>query len=176
VACPACEQLLSIPPELVGQEVECPYCKTKFGTAAEVSEPVQARSAATGESGQKYCHECGTSIRLKAVVCPKCGCSQPRRDDYDEPGVDGGRSEANSNRIAAGILGILLGPLGIHKFILGYTTAGVIMLVVSIVGACAYGLGPFVMWIIGLVEGIIYLTKSDQEFHRVYVVNQRPWF
>ncbi len=62
-------------------------------------------------------------------------------------------------KIAAGICGILLGALGIHKFILGYTTAGVIMLVVTIVGSIII-LGPIVMGIIGLIEGILI---SDQE-------------
>ncbi len=84
-------------------------------------------------------------------------------------------------KIVAGILGILLGGLGIHKFILGYTTEGVIMLVTSVVGIV---LSCFVipifatmaMGIIGLIEGIIYLTKSDEEFVRTYVTNKKGWF
>ena len=66
-----------------------------------------------------------------------------------------------SQKIAAGILGILLGSLGIHKFILGYTGAGIIMLLVTLL-TC--GFGGIVMHIIGLIEGIIYLCKSDDEF------------
>ena len=71
------------------------------------------------------------------------------------------------------ILGILLGGLGIHKFYLGYTTAGIIMLVVSIV-SCGF-VAPIIS-IIGLIEGILYLTKSDEEFYRTYIAGQRPWF
>src|SRR5438093_758541 len=56
-----------------------------------------------------------------------------------------------SNKIAAGICGILLGSLGIHKFILGYTGAGLIMLLVTVL-TC--GLGGIVMHLIGLIEGI----------------------
>ena len=74
-----------------------------------------------------------------------------------------------SKKIAAGICGILLGALGVHKFILGYTKAGIIMLLVSILGSIAFGLGPAVMSIIGIIEGIIYLTKTDDEFVRLYV-------
>jgi TM2 domain-containing membrane protein YozV len=86
-----------------------------------------------------------------------------------------------SNRIAAGVCGILLGWLGVHKFILGYTGAGLIMLLVSILApiiTCfTYGcLGLFVMGIIGIIEGIIYLSKSDDDFVRTYLDNRREWF
>jgi len=79
------------------------------------------------------------------------------------------------DRTTAGILGILLGAFGAHKFYLGYTTPAVIMLVVSLVGSCLV-VGPFVMGIIGLIEGIIYLTKSDAEFQNTYVTNKKFWF
>jgi TM2 domain-containing membrane protein YozV len=76
-------------------------------------------------------------------------------------------------KIAAGICGILLGSLGIHKFILGYTGEGVTMLLITVL-TC--GIGGAVTGIIGLVEGIIYLTKSDQDFVQTYVVNKKGWF
>ena len=76
-------------------------------------------------------------------------------------------------RIAAGTCALLLGSLGIHKFVLGYTTPGIIMLVVTL-ATC--GLGSFVTGIIGIIEGIIYLTKSDEEFEEMYVKNKREWF
>ncbi|HXI71356.1 MAG TPA: TM2 domain-containing protein [Verrucomicrobiae bacterium] len=80
-------------------------------------------------------------------------------------------------KIAAGICGILLGCLGIHKFILGYTTEGIIMLLVSIVvGIFTCGIGASLMGIIGLIEGIIYLTKSDEDFVNTYITNKRGWF
>ena len=78
-----------------------------------------------------------------------------------------------SNKIPAGICGILLGGFGVHKFILGYTGAGLIMLLVTLL-TC--GLAWWVMHIIGLVEGIIYLCKPDEEFVRVYVDGRREWF
>lgn len=92
-------------------------------------------------------------------------------------------SEKASKKIVAGICGIVFGSLGIHKFILGYTNAGIIMLVITVAGflggflTCgltwsAYG----VMHIIGLIEGIIYLTKSDEEFVRTYVDGRKEWF
>jgi TM2 domain-containing membrane protein YozV len=78
-----------------------------------------------------------------------------------------------SNKIPAGICGILLGSLGIHKFILGYTGAGLVMLLVTIL-TC--GIAGAVTHIIGLIEGIIYLCKSDEEFVRTYVDGRKEWF
>ncbi len=77
--------------------------------------------------------------------------------------------QQESKRILAGIFGILLGELGIHKFILGYTQEGLIQIGITIV-TCGIG------GIIGLIEGIIYLTKSDEEFMHEYQANKKPWF
>ena len=80
-------------------------------------------------------------------------------------------------KIVAGILAILLGCLGLHKFYLGYTVPGIIMLVVSIAaGSFTCGLGASVMGLIGLIEGIIYLTKTDEEFVATYVTGRKEWF
>lgn len=79
-------------------------------------------------------------------------------------------------KIAAGICGILLGWLGIHKFVLGYTKEGVIMLLLGTVGILLLGLGPMISGIIGLIEGIMYLTKSDEEFVATYVNGKKGWF
>lgn len=87
-------------------------------------------------------------------------------------GVDGA-----DKKIVAGILGILLGALGIHKFYLGYTQEGIIMLLVCLIGGTVTcGVGAAVVGVIGLVEGILYLTKSDEEFVSMYVTNKKPWF
>jgi len=81
--------------------------------------------------------------------------------------------EAHSKKMLAGLLGIFLGGFGAHKFALGYTTPGVIMLLVSVLTCTA--LYP-IMAIIGLVEGIMYLTKPDEEFYNTYVRNKKEWF
>ncbi len=78
-----------------------------------------------------------------------------------------------NKKLIAGILAIFLGALGIHKFVLGYQKEGIIMLLVSIL-TC--GIGAIVMSLIGLIEGIIYLTKTDNEFYEMYQENQKPWF
>jgi len=76
-------------------------------------------------------------------------------------------------KIAAGVLAILLGVCGIHKFYLGYTTAGIIMLLVSVL-TC--GFGGSVIGLIGIIEDIIYLTKTDEEFVATYVTGKKEWF
>jgi TM2 domain-containing membrane protein YozV len=76
-------------------------------------------------------------------------------------------------KLAAGICGILLGALGIHKFILGYNKEGVIMLLVSILSC---GFLAWAMSICGIIEGIMYLTKSDEDFVRIYVTGKKGWF
>ena len=85
-------------------------------------------------------------------------------------------SNASSKKILAGIMGILFGAFGVHKFVLGYTAEGVIMLVVSVVGFILCGVPTAVMAIIGLIEGIMYLTKSDDEFNATYVAGKKKWF
>jgi TM2 domain-containing membrane protein YozV len=99
-----------------------------------------------------------------------------RRDDDDDDEDDrparrkkGGRvpSDTGNTKMVAGLLGILLGGLGVHKFYLGFTGAGVIMLLLGCTG---------ISGLIGLIEGIIYLTKSDEDFYREYVVDQKQWF
>ncbi|AZJ33247.1 TM2 domain-containing protein [Tenacibaculum mesophilum] len=74
-----------------------------------------------------------------------------------------------SKRVLAGILAILIGSIGIHKFVLGYTKEGIIQIIATIITCGFAGIIPF-------IEGIIYLTKSDEEFVETYQVNQKGWF
>ena len=111
------------------------------------------------------CKNCGSEVSDQAVTCQKCGATLT--------GPASSAATGSNNKVAAGICGILLGALGIHKFILGYTKEGVIMLAVTLL-TC--GIGGTVIGVIGLIEGIIYLTKSDQEFVRIYVTGRKGWF
>jgi TM2 domain-containing membrane protein YozV len=104
-------------------------------------------------NGRAFCQACGQPTAVEAVVCTACGVALAVPPSVALKGAD--------KRIPAGICGILLGSLGVHKFILGYTTPGLIMLGVSLI-TC--GWGAIVTGLIGLIEGIIYLTRSDEEF------------
>ena len=70
-----------------------------------------------------------------------------------------------------------LGALGIHKFYLGYNTSGFIMLGTSILGGIlTLSVASWAIWVIAIVEGIFYLSKSQTEFEQMYVINKREWF
>ena len=88
---------------------------------------------------------------------------------YEQPMGQPMPPDVNSKKILCGVMGILLGGLGIHRFILGDTSGGIIRIVITVL-TC--GLGA----IIGLIEGIIYLTKSDAEFYQIYMVEKKAWF
>jgi len=82
-------------------------------------------------------------------------------------------AQPENKRILAGVLGIVFGAFGVHKFVLGYQNEGLTMLLVSVL-TCGIGAG-FVA-LVGLIEGIVYLTKSDQEFYQMYQENKKGWF
>jgi len=92
-----------------------------------------------------------------------------------------GGGAGENKKVLVGVLAILLGSLGVHKFLLGYQKEGFILLGVTILGyaTTCFVIGAFFFWIpgvIGLIEGIIYLTKSDEEFYNTYQVGKKPWF
>ncbi|QUV79848.1 TM2 domain-containing protein [Chloracidobacterium thermophilum] len=104
--------------------------------------------------------------------------------------MPGGQLPGAEKRMQAALLAIFLGGFGAHKFLLGYQQEGLIMaagtvggFILSIViGLVTCGIGfvlliiPFAVSVIGLIEGVMYLTKSDEEFVRTYVQGRRPWF
>jgi TM2 domain-containing membrane protein YozV len=79
------------------------------------------------------------------------------------------QSNVTSQRVLCGVMGLLLGGIGIHRFILGDVLGGILRIVISVV-TCGAGS------LIGFIEGIIYLTKSDEEFIRIYQVGKKGWF
>ena len=122
---------------------------------------------------------------------------QPSQSPYQQPSypppmppMPGGQLPGAEKRMPAALLAIFLGGFGAHKFLLGYQQEGLIMaagtvggFILSIViGLVTCGIGfvlliiPFAVSVIGLIEGVMYLTKSDEEFVRTYVQGRRPWF
>ena len=75
----------------------------------------------------------------------------------------------DNKKILAGVLGILFGSFGVHKFVLGYNKEGFIQILISFLTCGTAG-------IIGFIEGIIYLTKSDEDFYNTYQIEKRSWF
>ena len=104
----------------------------------------------------KFCHACGRSIDARAEICPLCGV---RQQMAYAPAPMGQNTPSGRNRTAAALLALLLGGFGVHKFYLGKVGQGAIYLLFC---------WTFLPTIIGFVEGILYLTKSDQEFAAEY--------
>lgn len=124
----------------------------------------------------RYCTKCGAvnddlaqfCTNCQATLTPVVGGYQPMQS-VNPGAITDWKALGADKKITAGICAILLGWLGVHKFILGYSTEGVIQLVLGIL-TC--GLTN----ILGIVEGIIYLTKSDEEFVRTYIQGRKGWF
>lgn len=97
---------------------------------------------------EQYCTSCGEVIKQQAEICPHCGVRQQSS------------SSSRKDRTTAGILALLLGGIGAHKFYLNETGLGILYLCFS---------WTLIPAIIGFIEGIIYLTKTDEEFEAQYV-------
>lgn len=124
-------------------------------------------------SGQTYQQSQGPWQANQAYSPPYT--QQPYGQPYQQPYAQAAPS--TKDHVAAGLLAIFLGSLGIHKFYLGYNTPGFIMLAVTIVGSIfSLGIAGLAMVVISIVEGVLYLSKSQTEFEQVYVFNKKEWF
>ena len=131
----------------------------------------------------RYCTKCGAVNEDTAQYCVNCQAQLTPVSGGYQPmqSVNQGASGAMTDwkalgadkKILAGILGIVVGAFGVHKFVLGYTTEGLIMLLITVLTCGIFGM---VSSVIGIVEGIIYLTKSDEEFVRTYLQSKKGWF
>ena len=124
------------------------YCKNCGANVPNEAVVCTACGVPKGQ-GNRFCPNCGKETVPGAVVCVNCGVSL----NQVQPAGGAGQK----SKIAAGILGILLGSLGIHNFYLGYTGKAIAQLLISV---CTCGAGAVVSGIWGLVEGIMILTGS----------------
>jgi TM2 domain-containing membrane protein YozV len=114
-----------------------------------------------------YCRNCGRELAEQAVFCPSCGaapssgnkfcqnCGQPT-DPVAEVCVKCGVrliTGGEKSKLAAGLLGIFVGGLGVHRFYLGYTGIGIAQIFVTLLT-----LGVGALW--GFIEGILILTGA----------------
>ena len=129
---------------------------------------------------------------------PYATYAQPQGQTYDQPGASATqaypqqptsytqvqvftqppyptRPVSRKSRVAAGLLAIFCGILGFHKFYLGYISAGIIMFLLTFFLWWTIVV-PLAMFLVSIIEGVMYLTKSDEEFQRIYVQSQKDWF
>jgi TM2 domain-containing membrane protein YozV len=144
-----------------------------------------------------FCTKCGAQNVDGAQVCFQCQATlplmsgyqttyqpepdyqsgyqpiQPPAPLYSDPPAQDWQKLGADKKIVAGICAILVGGLGVHKFILGYQTEGLIMLLITVL--TCFAASP-IMHVIGIIEGIMYLTKSDEDFVRTYIQGRKGWF
>lgn len=98
-----------------------------------------------------FCKNCGKEIDDKAYVCPNCGVKVGGFDI--SKGIATGKS--GKSKVAAGLLGILLGGIGANNFYLGNIGLGIVDIIFCITG---------IPGLINLIRGIMYLCESDEKF------------
>jgi TM2 domain-containing membrane protein YozV len=130
----------------------------------------------SGEDGKRYAIDI---TEWKSTALPKAG----NKVDFSTNGekaeavyAEMRGSDGVSKKLTAALFAFFLGAFGAHKFYLGYTKQGVIMLLVFIFGFILLGLPSMIIGIIAFIEFILYLVKSDEEFEETYVVGQKLWF
>ncbi len=127
------------------------FCKN-CGNEMDPNASFCVRCGAMKGVGQKYCANCGAELPVNATACVRCGClAAGPAPNQAQSGA------AQKSKLAAGLLGIFLGALGIHNFYLGYTGKAVAQLLISV---CTCGIGAAVTGVWGLIEGILILTGS----------------
>jgi TM2 domain-containing membrane protein YozV len=104
-------------------------------------------ATAPPREARAFCRACGNTIDPRAEFCTKCGAR-----NWVETG-------SGRNRTTAALFALLLGGLGVHKFYLGQPGLGVLYLLLC---------WTFVPAIVAFVEGIVYLTMSDEAFRAKY--------
>jgi TM2 domain-containing membrane protein YozV len=100
----------------------------------------------TPDADEMYCSSCGIIIKKRAEICVHCGVRVAAPPSSAAP-----TAFSDKSRVAAGVLGLLLGGLGIHSFYLGNIGKGVIQIIVTLI---TVGFGS--LW--GLIEGIIIIA------------------
>ena len=181
--CPKCGARLSVEAGDVGLDVECPTCRAVYPAEAAVG--VQRRDNGSGQKKRLVVADPEAeeederpSRRREAARTDDEEERPSRRSRRDEDDDDEDRprkrkrkrrSDVESKRITAVLMAWLLGSLGGHKFYLGYTTAGIIQLVLTF---CTCGLAG----LIPVIELFIYLLKSDEDFIETYQIGQKEWF
>ena len=101
-------------------------------------------------STHQFCSGCSEKIHSEALSCPKCGKPTMVTSPLDK------------SQVTAGLLAIFFGGLGVHKFYLGKTGMGCLYLVFFL-----FFFWTFIPAIIGLIEGIIYLTATPKKWAEI---------
>ena len=126
--------------------------KCMFRTAV-----IQAKAGVTQEIQLSFDRMTGDLIAMSANGAPVTHqANRPVNAGFNTSNVANYNSSSVKNKNVAGLLGIFLGGLGIHKFYMGRHGQGILYLLLC---------WTYVPAIVGLIEGIIYFTDSDEKFN-----------
>ena len=123
--------------------IKCSECKKEMSDKA-----LKCPNCGCPNVPKIKCPECGEEVEKNVSTCPKCGYTLKTNSNSNA---------INKSKIAAGLLGILLGCFGAHNFYLGYTGKAVAQLLITVL-SCFVLSGVSTIW--GLIEGIMILTGS----------------
>ncbi len=165
--CTSCGRQLKVALGTAGKKAVCPACGATVVIPGPqpppLHDPLVARvepAGAPAAGNTKFCFHCGAAISILAEICPRCGVRQPGTSG---PGISG------PNRVVASLLAIFLGSLGAHKFYLGATSVGIIYLLIGVLlGVCTFGISTLILGLVALIEGLVYLSYTDEQFAAKY--------
>lgn len=154
---------------------EIRYCKT---CGAEMYQTVTAcpQCGFNPKQGTVHCRMCGAPTAAGQIMCTQCGHDLTIAQ-RTAASASAAPATGTKNRTTAGILALILGGFGAHKFYMGYSGEGMLLLVIDMIIVIATGgAGAIVTAVVPFVEGIAYLRMSDEEFQRVYIQGHKAWF
>ena len=110
-----------------------------------------------------FCSYCGKELAPHAVVCIGCGASAAgvagavpgAGSGADAPPIVGPNTKS---RLGAGLLGIFLGSLGVHRFYLGFSGIGLAQLLMTVLSPLTCGLTWLIAAAWGFIEGMLILV------------------
>ncbi|MBO7680460.1 MAG: TM2 domain-containing protein, partial [Thermoguttaceae bacterium] len=154
------------------------YC-TNCGNPVEEQAYACMKCGASPVGHNKFCRRCGTALNPEQIVCVKCGTGVAAAQNrpgghaargaagpgYGAPGYDGPRGGEPKSKLTAGLLALLLGGVGVHKFYMGSWGWGIVFVAAVLLTG---GFGGIATGICALVEGILYLTMSQEQFEEKY--------
>lgn len=119
-----------------------------------------------------YCKACGTEIKAVGAICLKCGL--PSKEERKQTVINNNVTQSSQHvnqggytlgmrgsksKTAACLWALLLGGIGAHKFYLGQPFQGIMYFLFC---------WTFIPAIVGFLEGICYLSFTDERFWRKY--------
>jgi len=199
-SCQFCSGHIAFDSAMAGQVVACPHCglETKlFVPNVPIAAPTvppkpQAQAVKgtildytiqtnagiiSGDDGRRYSFQ-GAEWReagkypikgMRVDFSPQAGFASAIYLIQDvSSSISGTAEKRDCNHVMAGLFGILLGTFGIHKFYMGQTQMGCLYIVAGVV-TCGFGFA--ITWVVGIVEGIIYLSMTQAQFEQKYILN-----